>query len=371
MDWTKTGYAYDVVVNVVHQTDVNNVLGLLSGVQLEGMTVSENYYSDSRIQAKLTTIVPEGESDGYIKHARLRINMSIPSRFWSEDLITGYVSDVDVDVESGYTKRIYTIEGTLWGLLEHKIKAPITISKGSNLVSVWKSLMADQTRMQYSTEGSQDHTFSSTVVYEAGSNLSTVLFEMSSGYDRIDSDGHGVVTLKKYIAPSNQEPSRTLDYKDDSGLLLSPIKANDTSYEAPGRAVVTATVSQDDPNNEGKMIQKVIVGSYDAPDSHQTSLATRGWLRGRSDSYSGNSETPTTDELNTIAKQNWEAEQSKGVEWTVSSVFADYHVGEVLMLVVPYNFGESKASYNHKVLISSVQTNLSTLVQNLTMKEVG
>lgn len=369
MDWTTTGYSYDVTVAVVHQTDVNNVLGILSGVQLSNMSISENYYSDSRVQAKLTTMVDEDDDDGYISNARLRIIVSIPSRFWSKTLFTGYVSDIDTVIESGYCKKTYTLEGTIWGLLEHKVSSSVTIAKGASLVKTWESLLKNQTKMQYSTSGSQDHLMGNTVVYEAGSNLSTILFELSSGYDRMDVDGSGVITLKKYTSPSNRTSSRIIDYKDSLGLSIAPLSAQDTAYEAPGRAIVTATINEQDAKDSTKTVSKTIVGVYDAPSSHATSINTRGWLRARSDSYSGVSETPTKAELDKLAKKNWEDNQSKGIEWTVKTVYADYHAGDVVDLVAPYISSGSK-TYTHKVLISAVETDLDTFTQNLTMKEV-
>lgn len=368
VNWKQTGYSYDVVVNVVHQTNVDKVLGMLSGVQLSGMTVTQKYYSDSRDQAKLTTIVPEGESDGYVKNARLRIIMSIPSRFWSEELITGYVSDVDTVVESGYTKRTYTIEGTMWGLLEHRTHASITIGKGATLLKTWSDLMRTMTLMQFDTSKAQDHSFGSNIIYEAGTVLATLLFEISSGYDRMVNDGHGRVVLFKYTAPSNMTPTRVIDYKDTLGLSMAPLSANDTSYESPGEAIVTANISQEDPNDSSKTVQVVKVGYKAAPEGHPTSLAVRGFMRSRVDTYNGSAEKPSQDELNSQAENNWNNNQDKGITWTVSSVFADYHAGEVITLVAPYGFEGS--SYSHKVLVSEVQTNMDYLTQDLTLKEV-
>lgn len=363
MIWDKTGYSYDIDVLLVHQTDVNDVLGSLSGVQKSGMSVKESYYSDSRVQAKVSTLVEQGESDGYIENARIRLILSVPSKSWSRELITGYVSDIDVSVQNGYTKRSYTIEGTMWGLLDHKMNIPVTISKGAWLVSVWSDLMKKQTRMQYSTSESQDYNFSNTIVYEPGTPLSTLLFEISSGYNRMEVDGHGVVTLKAYVAPSKKTPERFISYDDPNGLLVSSISSVDSFYEIPGRSVVTATVS-----DESGKSQKVIVGYYDAPSGHPTSIDSRGWLKGRTDSYNGSSETPSVSELNAQAKKIWESEQNNGVEWSASSMFADYRAGEVINLVVPDP--KNGTEEIKKVLISTVSTNLESMVQELTMKEV-
>ena len=361
MDWERTNYAYFVDVVAVHQTDVNTVLGFLSGVELEGMSISENYYSDSRVQAKLSTYAKEGTSDGYVKNARLRIILSIPSKTWLKEMVTGYVSDINESTSNGYTKRTYTIEGTIWGLLNHKIKSPVIINKGAKMSKIWSSLISDQTRMQYSMDGMQDHTFGNTVVYEVGTVLSTILFEVSSGYSRMDVDGRGIITLKKYVAPSNREFSRIVSFDSFKSLAIRPLEMSSLEYEAPGRAIVTATVSNTD--SDGKTTQQVIYGSYDAPAVHPSSIEVRGWLKARSDTYSGTSEKPTSSELASIAKKNWENDQEEKREWSASSVFADYHAGDILMLILPDN------SFV-KVLLKAVETDLSSFTQKLTMKEV-
>lgn len=366
MNWEKTGYEYEISVIMVHQTDVNHVLGALSGVQLSGAFVKESYYSDSRVQAKIATVVGDGESDGYIPNARLRIILSIPSKQWSKELITGYVSDCNVSISNGRIKRTYTIESSIWGLLDHKISAPITIGKGSSLVSTWESVIKSLTKLQYVSSGSQDHMFGNTVLYEAGTVLSTVLFEISSGYDRMDVNGHGEVTLSKYTAPSKKEPSRVVLYNDPSGLLINEISVMDSSYEAPGRAIVTANVSKTSADGTSTT-QEVIVGVYDAPAEHPTSIYSRGWLSGRTDVYSGVSDSPSKSELNAIAKANWEREQGKGKEWSVSTVFSGYFAGEVVNLIVPDSM--IGRSVSHKVLISTVNTKLDSMTQELTMKE--
>lgn len=361
MDWMKANYSYDITVSVVHQTNVDNVLGILNGVQNSGLTISENYESDSRVQAKVTTYVKEGESDGYVENARLRITLSIPSEEWSEELVTGYISDISETIEHGYTERSYTIEGTIWGLLDHKIKDPITIGKGAKLLNIWTNLMSTQTKMQYSTTGAQDHSYSDTILYEPGSTLSTVLFELSEEYDRMSVDGHGRVTLTKYIAPSDQTPSIVIDAHDLRGLTIAPINKTYKKWESPGRAIVTATISREE---NGKTVQEVIAGSYDAPATDDTSIERRGYLRARTDSYTGTSENPSKSELDTAARKNWETAQDKGNEWTASSVFADYHAGTVATFIP---MGESSSC---KVLIKSVTTNLSEFTQELSMKEV-
>lgn len=360
MDWYNTVYTYHVDVAMISATDVKKTLGLLSGVQLDGCTINENYNSDSRVQAKVTTVVREGQSDGYIDNARLRIVLSIPSRGWIEPLVTGYVSDINESKEHGYTKRTYTIEGTMWGLLDHVMKDPVTIGKGAKLIKTWSSLLSGQTRMQYSTDGAQDHSFSNVIVYEAGSKLGTILFELSSGYSRMDTDGYGVITLKKYIAPSKRGIDRVVYFNQFKNLTMPSTSNTLSEYDNPGRVVVTASVSIE---KNGKTTQQVVVGSYDAPSSDKTSINVRGYLKGKAESYSGSSENPSKSELNSVAKSKYNDAQTSGRNWDAQSVFANYKAGEVIRYIHS-NLAESKC------LIQTVNTNLDSFTQDLTLKEV-
>lgn len=360
MDWYQTGYSYHVDVAVVSPTNVFTTLGLLTGVQLDNCTINDNYYSDSRVQAKVVTVVKDGKSDGYIANARLKIVLSIPSRGWIEPLVTGYVSDIAESKDHGYIKRTYTIEGTIWGLLDHVLKDPVTIGKGAKLINIWTSLMSGQTKMQYDTTGAQDHSYKNTILYEAGTKLGTLLFELSESYDRMDTDGYGVVTLKKYVAPADRGVDRVVFFNQFKNLTLPQTGNTSSEYDNPGRVVVTASVSIE---KDGKTTQQVVVGSYDAPSSDKNSIEVRGYLKGTTESYSGVSENPSKSELNTVAKKKYTENQSSGREWDASSVFANYKAGEVIMYVHA-NLEESKC------LVKTVNTNLATMTQDLTLKEV-
>lgn len=366
MDWITASKTYNIVVSMVNQTDVNDILGPLKNVLLDGLTLTENYNSDSRVQAKISTVTKLGESDGYINNARLRISLIVPAMDYYEDMITGYVSNISREEISGYIKRTYTIEGTIWGLLDHKMKTSVIISKGAKMVNVWTTLVNKQTKMQYDIDGVQDHVFTKNVIYEPGSVLSTILFEISSGHDRMDVDGRGRLTLKKYLKPDSQTPSKTVVYGKKRNGIMGTYKRTLKSYDAPGRAIVTANVSLE---KNGKTEQRVLVGSYDAPSSDPTSIDSRGWLKARSDSYTGSSGNPSKAELNAEAKKNWQDAQVKDYEWTVTSIFKDFHAGEVVSIVGPTK-AENIEVLAEKALIQTVSTNFLDFSQELSLKEV-
>ena len=366
-DYGNTKYGVSISAVLVNQTNIREVLGSLKNIVADSVTITENYNSDSRVQAKLSTITKADQSDGYISYSRIRIIMSVPAKQWSEPIMTGYVSDIEEHMENGYVQRTYSIEGTLWGLLDHKLYNSIVISKGAKLLTVWTSLIRKCTKMQCDITGAKNCTFGNTVVYEPGTELSTILFEVSSGYNRMDVDPFGAITLRPYVSPSKKPVSRTINYKDLKGFAIAPLTRTTTEFDAPGRAIVTAMVSTKD--SSGKTSQKTIVGHYDAPASDITSQQKRGWLSARMDSYIGTSEKPTKDELNKVAKKNWESsKQEVGYEWSGSCVFQNYHAGDVVYLIAP----SSKTSNptRHKVLLTAVSTSFRDFKQSLTMKEV-
>lgn len=360
MNWEKVGYSCDIGVNVISPVNVNNVLGSLRNVTLDDCKVSEQYYSDSRVQATVSTLAKSGTSDGYVNNGRLRIILSIPSRNWSRELITGFVSNKKESYENGYVKRTYTIESSLWGILNHKVSSTITIGKGSKLISIWSSLLKNHTRLQYDTSKAQDRSFNSVLIYEPGSLLSDVLFDISDGYSRMDVTGHGVLTLVKYTPPAKRSATRTLNYDDPRTLSINELSRESNEWSVPGRAIVTSTISV---KQNGKSTQQVIAGSYDAPTTHFSSIAQRGYLIARSDNYNGTSDSPSIKELNAVARNNWEDSLDKEIYWDAESYYADYHAGDIITLV-PTNLT------GRKCLVTGTEINLNEMVQTLRLKEV-
>jgi hypothetical protein len=279
-------------------------------------------------------------------------------------LITGYVSDIRETVESGMVKREYTIESTIWGLLEHQTVSQIVVAKKSSLVTVFKQILSRLTRMQFDTTKAQDHVYSTNIIYEAGTDLATILFELTSGYDRIEVDGHGRLVLNAYKAPAKRSASELIDYRDVKGLTFGTYSKTITNYDIPGRAIVTSTKSS---TANGSSTQKVLVGYYDAPSEHEASMASRGYLKSVSSSYSGIGDDPDRAELAAEAKNIWDSQQKGYTDWDVTSIFKDYHAGDILNFVYPQPTGEFKVT---KVLVHSVDTSLETWQQKLTLKEV-
>lgn len=352
MNWSKVGYTPVLYVDMVSQLNVNTVLGSLKNVSISDCSITENYFSDSRIQAKVVTVVKNGESDGYIKNSRLRMILSIPSRNWTKTLFTGFVTNISESDNEGFIKRTYTLNSTIWGLTDHLMHIYVSADKGGSVVRTTESLLKDHTTFQYDLSKAQDKHFGDTKIYDVGTSLLNILIEINDGTNRLEVDSAGRVLLVKYVKPKDISASVTIDYEDYKTLTMEELTKSSNEDDMPGRTIV---ISRGGSN--------VISSHYDAPVTADSSQHNRGWLKVKSSQYNGSKKNPTIDDLFTEATKLWNDNQDKGIEYDVKSFYADYHTGVVANLI-------PRKQTSRKCLISTVETSFGDFTQKLTCKEL-
>ena len=365
MIWTNLEYDWEVVAQVVDAHSSSSVIGELVGLDPAGCEVTEGYYSDTRVSGRVTTRVPLGESDGYVPNARICIVLRVPRHGWERQLLTGFVTDYGESEEGGSTIREYSLDSSLWGIAEDMTLASVTCAAGAKALTVAKRLM-DSRRIEYDVSDAQDRTISKPTVYEPGTALLHLLFDIMSGYNRIGVRGDGPILIKRYTAPSKLSPSATIDPYDHRTLVVGDVSDKDESSERPGAAIVTANVSKTKTvGGKTTTTHETRAGSYLAPDSHETSRNTRGYLRFAKDTYSGSKEEPSVSELQSAAKTVWSNNQDKGRSHDLTVLYMDLHEGDVVELV-------RKDGTTRKCLVQTVTTNLDPRerTQRLTLKEV-
>lgn len=353
MIWGDTEHEWVLDVSVVNQHDLSSVAGVLTGVKPDGCSISLNYESDTRASARVTTVVPEGESDGWLENARLRITLSVPSQGWYKDMFTGYVTDVGERTEAGACIREYDLDSTLFGIAEDLIPWQITCKKGASVLASVRSIL-DMCRMPYDVGAAADSRFGDNIFYEPGEAALHMIFDMLGSLNRVDVDGFGRITLKPYTPPSQREPTATIDEDDPRTNATGSATRNDRRYQRPGRAIVTARRSQ---------AEGIIAGWYDAPASSPSSSAVRGYTRAVMQGYSGQTKNPSIDELNSLAKRHWEDAQSTGATWEREVYYMDLWEGDVVNYI-PH--GKSAV----KCLVHGCEMSFGDMVQRLTLKEV-
>ena len=352
MYWAKLGYTPILYVDVVSQLNVNNVLGSLKNVSIADSSITENYNSDTRVQAKVVTVSRNGESDGYIENGRLRMILSIPTRDWTATLFTGFVTDMNESDNDGYIKRTYTLESTIWGLTDQYMHIYVTISKGARVKVIMEDLLKQHTTFQYDLSNAKDRTFGDTKVYDVGTSLLNIFMEINDGYNRLEVDPFGKFLLKEYKKPKNQTASKTIDYADVNTLTMDELTKSTNATDCPGRTIVISRGGD-----------KLVSSHYDPSESAASSQKTRGWLKVKTAQYNGSAKDPGISELHSQAQKLWEDNQDKGIEWGVKTYFANYHAGEVVNLI-------PRKQSSRKCLISNVDTSFGDMTQKLTCKEL-
>lgn len=356
VDWRDTEHDWDVVVEVVSQHRSDVTFGELKGVQIEGSDETEGYYSDHRVQGTVVTVVREGETDGYVPMARLRIVLRVPRWDWERELITGFVTDIRPHTEGGTTKREYTLDSSLWGVSEDLLRDKVVCGAGASALEVVRKLLADR-GVEYDDTGAIDRSIASLTVYEPGTSILTTSFEVLSGTDRLDVSGHGPITIRPYVPPSSRMPTVTIDTRDPRSMVVGDVTEVDGSWERPGAALVSATVNRD----EGS--QEVRAGSYVVSDGDQSSRARRGYLRFEQGSYEGDSEDPTLGELAADAKKLWDENDDSHHTWDLPVLYMDLRAGDMVWFV-------QADGAPHRCLVQTVTNDLGARVQRLTLKEV-
>lgn len=348
-DWRDTAHSWDVAALVVDQHDPDAVLGALSGLDLSGCTVTEGYYTDTRVSADVQTAATAG--DGYVDLARIRLILSVPELGWSRELMTGFVTGATPSEDRGVTTMRYELDSTLWALsvdaLDHRV---VIGSQGSMVEAAGK--LIDSCGFGHDLARAQDRLFQTATVWEVGDTPLGVLYDMCASSSRLGVDGHGLVTMEPYLAPSARSPQYDIDPEDPRTLVLSePIEEERGDFEVPGKAVAIASVGSGED----------VAGAALATPSSRASWERRGYRLAKTYSWPG-SGAPTAAQLSEYAASMLAQAADAARRWSLKVAYMDARAGDV----VSYRHRDGW----HRCLVQSVTTRLGDMTQELTLKEV-
>lgn len=356
VDWRDMEHDWEVVVEVVDPHDADSVVGTLAGVDVGGCSVTEGYYTDTRASATVTTVTPDGE-DGYVRWCRLRIVLRVTRWSWERELFCGFVTDMRPIREGGMVRREYSLDSALWGISADAIESKVTCGQGASALSVARKLLSDR-QVQYDDLGAADRSVQRTTVYEPGTMLLNLVYDLLDRTDRISCDGHGRITLRRYVPPSQLTPTVDIDPDDPRTTVVGEVEETDASWDVPGAAIVTATVTR---TAGSDTTQETVAGSYRAPASDQSSRARRGYLRYEQRDYDGDADDPTQGQLADAAKAVLDGLRSTGRTFDLTVLYMDLRQGDMAWLA----YGGERV----RCLVQSVETDLGERTQRLTLRE--
>lgn len=318
------------------------VTGALRGLVPSSVTVTEGYYTDTRVQAKLSTVTRDGD-DGW-DGGRIRVVHSRPGL--RESLVTGYVTDYDETVEGGLVRREYTLDSSLYAISKDLFPWKYSVGGQASMVEAVRHVL-DMCGREHDLSRARDRRVQGTVVYDLGESALSVVFDLAGDTDRVGVDGEGRIVLTPYTPPSGREPGTTIDTAGP--MVVGQVKATTSRYQTPGRVIVRSG------SGDGERW-----GTYDAPAGAASSSASRGYMVATVETSTARE--PSQQDLDAAARRSWEASQDTGEEWELTVVGIGLHQGDVVRLV-----HEGRA---HRCLVKSATLSLSSMSEKLTLKGV-
>lgn len=375
MDWRDRERRDYLTVEMVHPTSFNH-LGWLKGVT--GATVTEDYESDTRIAATVTTVAPES----YIDLALLRIHHEC--RFsngdtWNECIGTFFALRSDDEWVSGVHQTTFDCKSMLYGMEQDIAPKVLTIKKGGKTKAAFETICKECKRPRRWVSAN-DKAFGSNTDFDAGQSYLERLHDLAEKSDnRVDVTTDGVVTIQKLVKPAKRSPVMKLAWNSPL-VLASGISMSTDDMEVTSRAIVTWKHSyktkvrdgvyksnsgnhkKGDPKYKESTANKDVTAWADVPSGNRAHIDRRGFrvASWHSEDDLGDSQSVAQKK----AKEYLAEEDEPNVVWTVPCRWFDIHEGQVISWLPP------DATQYRNCLVESLERDLWHYTQTLTLKEV-
>lgn len=259
VDWSRGDLFHRFEVLQVDPLNLKNVRGRI--MEPTGGELNVEYYGDTRMGAKV-------EEFGYSWDGTSALRIVHTVYDWTGDLLeetlfTGYV----VRVDRRDSKCTYELSSTLHGLETNVTPGAFSVSAGSKALDVCKRIFATTSRPYRIGSGAGDYLFGGATVYKAGKSYLSILFDlMDKSNNRISVDENGIVTIDRYVRPSDRVPDWSESTEDIRTCIIGAPEYSDGSMTMPERSIVHA-------EKDGSSITVTAVAPSGTPSRH----AIRGY----------------------------------------------------------------------------------------------
>jgi hypothetical protein len=373
IDWSRpTKRKWKFKFELVPPNKLNDSYGELDNVDISSVSITEGYYTDTRIQGKLTYYGENPHRQAYI-----RIIATDTVSGYSEELGTFIPTSDDVTMEGSIVKTTLNLESTLYGISQQKLQTAWVNKYGMTIFSNIANILQNKCNMTLAVLGGNDSwkddvdrhgndysasphdgMLSSSAICDAGSSILELLYGIANATpkNRIDVDGHGRVLVYPYYTPSQRDPTFTITANSENSVVLDGVTRSSNYLERASQVTVHAKQTV---NNA----EKVFLSTQTA--TGEMSLAQRGYIVGKY--YDVSDMSPFTQaEATRRAKAHLTTAQNENIEWTLTTEYMPIYTGDVGYLEGlndNYNYGAKK-----KVFVKSRDIDLATMTQKLTLK---
>lgn len=351
-DWKDQARPDRLRFDMVSPTNIDAVYGELTGVVLDGSSITCGYYSDTRTAGLLSV-----QGDGWRRGSLVRVTHTAPG--WSNVIGTYIVGGDDGERRHGGWSQELELRSILHGLSTDRLTGPFTVARGGYALAAVRKLLAGRGRKAVYSRPT-DHRYGSAKVYPTGETVLSVLFDLceASG-NRLDVDGRGRVTVGRYVRPASKTPKLAVDLADPRGTVDGGVKLHTNYLEMPTNAVVSYKDGYGDDAREIRATATVSSGDH----------AARG-VRGYA--------VTEFRELTEMSPKTWQEAQRRAdgllasksrelAEWTLATRYLPVWERDVVALSVP----DGRYRGKRKCLVKSADIDLGTMEMELVLKETA
>lgn len=324
---------------------LDTTYGDLVGVEPASVSITEGYYTDNRVSAKLKAL-----SGGYRDYAWLRLVHECPGTPFREELGTFVVAgrtdtrdEMELDLRS-----------VLWAISSDTQAGHFSIGEGALSHDVFRSICQTVGKEGTVLAGAGNHRYTASVVYKVGDSYLSDLFDLcSTATCRLGVDGHGRITMGPYVPPTQREPDWLIDpYSSRSIVLEDGLSTEDTSGQAASRSVVVHSSGED----------VDISADADVDSSSPVSSARRGYTIAEVHTES-DMQPETWDRAQALAKQYLSSDSDAGRKRSAKCLYFPVHAGDIVA------WREHDGTMG-RWLVSEADTDCGDWTVSLTLKEV-
>jgi hypothetical protein len=369
IDWTRpTSHRWKFDFELVPPNRLGDSYGYLDNVDPSSVTITEGYYTDTRVQAKLTYYGENPHRQAYI-----RIIATDTVSGYPEELGTFIPTSDDVTMEGSIVKTTLSLESVLYGISMQKLQREWVCSTGTyaytNLVNILVKkcgMSLDGSNFRFAVNkhgrdvGSNDVKFDQDALKGAGSSILELMYGICNATNnRLDVDGHGRVLWYKYIAPSERVSTFTITLNSPDSIVLDGVTRSSNYLEMASQVTVHATKAGTGDAEDEEITQTVTA-------TGRLGLDQRGYIVGK---YYDVSELDpfTWQKANTLAQEHLKASQNENMEWQLTMEYMPIYTGDVGYLE---GLQDAYSGYSgrQKVFVKSREIDLATMTQKLTLK---
>ena len=344
-DWFDAARDDEITIMMVDPNNLGKNYGVLTGAILKSTSLSYGYDVETRTSGSISLL----DGTNYVKNSWLRFHHTVKSDDYHNELGTYILTNpVESYTGEGYV-RTYDMYSVLWGIKEDLYPGNFQIAAKTSSDDAFK-MLCNSCKRDYVITGTNKYTYENAAIFEVGESYLNMLYSVASASNnRIDVDGHGNITLSRYVQPNKITPSWTLDVDDPRSIIIEGSISMDSSIEdTPSRIIVTDTSG----NN-------VILAYSDVPNNSEFSASKRGYIKAELMSDL----KPSSYAMAKAYSDAYAKATVKTVEWKMSTLYFPCKPGQTCVFI--------KNKEKHNCLIDTVDSlNLETMTMDITLKEL-